>query len=303
MIEDQLVEYISSQMKSGTSRDTIKNTLVTAGWQPADVEDTLQKVESVKMSQPITASPSAATSPISSISAKPAGPQNIKMSDLISTSDPITTFATSPTTSSASQKAFTNPKPVAEIKPGATSYFAKEFKEKPPSSHGALITEIILGVLVIGIGAFAGYLFFKDNALSSQVATLTTQNSANASTLTALQQDLTASTTAWMAQIGTVNGQSKDLQTELSFYAVPAGVSPDVTSTATLNGSVSGGGKIPYLITATYGAKIYISNSKDLDVVAALQPLVASSTAGSFTGTYLPGADSITLTAVNGTAL
>jgi uncharacterized protein Smg (DUF494 family) len=45
MVQDSLVEYISSQMKAGISRDAIKASLVGAGWQAADVEDTLKKVE------------------------------------------------------------------------------------------------------------------------------------------------------------------------------------------------------------------------------------------------------------------
>ena len=45
MVQDQLVEYISSQMKLGIARDAIKSALVGVGWAPLDVEDTLKKVE------------------------------------------------------------------------------------------------------------------------------------------------------------------------------------------------------------------------------------------------------------------
>jgi hypothetical protein len=302
MIQDQLVEYINSQMKTGVSRDTIKSTLITAGWQATDVEDTLAKVESTSSSQPITAMPSSlGASPVSVAavsSSKPAS-QTIKMSDLIATSDPATM-----STSNNSQKVFavSGPKPI-EAKPGATSYSAKDFSPSPKTSHGALITEIVLGILVVAIGALAGYLYFQNNTLNSQVAKLNSQSSGNSSQLATLQQNVAASTTAWTAQLATANGQNKELQTELSFYAVPAGNSGTATSSATLSGMITGGDKVPYLITATYGAKIYISNSKAANVIAALQPLEASSTTATFTGTYLPGADSLTLTAVNGTAL
>jgi hypothetical protein len=297
MIQDQLVEYINSQMKTGVSRDTIKSTLITAGWQATDVEDTLAKVESTSSSQPITAMPSSlGASPVSTSAAAKPGPQTIKMSDLISTSDPATV--------STASKVFatSGPKPI-EAKPGATSYSAKDFSPSPKTSHGALIVEIVLGVLVVTIGAFAGYLYFQNNTLGSQVAKLNSQSSGNSSQLATLQQNVAASTTAWTAQLATANGQNKELQTELSFYAVPAGNSGTATSSATLSGMITGGDKVPYLITATYGAKIYISNSKAANVIAALQPLEASSTTATFTGTYLPGADSLTLTAVNGTAL
>ena len=53
MIQDQLVEYISSQMKLGVSRDAIKSALAGVGWQVADIEDSLKKVEGAAV-QPIT---------------------------------------------------------------------------------------------------------------------------------------------------------------------------------------------------------------------------------------------------------
>ena len=55
MVQESIVEYINAQMKLGVSRDTIKTTLTGAGWVAADVEDTLKKVESAKMAQPISA--------------------------------------------------------------------------------------------------------------------------------------------------------------------------------------------------------------------------------------------------------
>ena len=45
MVQDQLVEYISSQLKLGVARDTVKSALVGVGWAQLDVEDTLKKVE------------------------------------------------------------------------------------------------------------------------------------------------------------------------------------------------------------------------------------------------------------------
>jgi Tfp pilus assembly protein PilE len=308
MVQDQLVEYISSQMAAGVSRDTIKNTLTGAGWQAADVEDTLKKVESTKTSQPITTPSTAATV---ATSAKPLGPQTIKMSDLISTSDPVMSSGAATSTKpssissssvSSSQKVFTGASPV-QVKPGATSYTAAGFSDKPRSSHGALITEIILGVLVVGIGALAGYLYFQNNTLNAQVAAANTTNGSSAQQLVTLQKSSQASTTAMQSQIATLSNNNSELQAELSFYAVPPNTSSGVTSTATLNGTLSGGGKLPYLITATYGAKIYISNSKDASVTLELAPIAANSSTASFTGIYLPGADSMTLTAVNGTSL
>jgi len=142
-----------------------------------------------------------------------------------------------------------------------------------------------------------------------------------------LQAQVAASTTALTAQVSTLTTETQELQAELAFYVAPAGTTPGSTSTVTIGGIVSGGGKTPYVITAEYGAKIYVTDSKVAAVISALAPLmgtpaqVASSTGtgtstavvaptpatapttAQFTGIYTPGLDSITLTSVNGTAL
>jgi hypothetical protein len=61
MVQNQLVDYISAQMKSGIGRDAIKSALTGVGWQAADIEDSLQKAES--NAKP-AASPVAAASPV-----------------------------------------------------------------------------------------------------------------------------------------------------------------------------------------------------------------------------------------------
>jgi hypothetical protein len=81
MVQDQLIDYVSSQIKLGVSREAIKAALISAGWVVADVDDTLKKVDSASLigkptvSTPLSASSSASasgpTSPIS-ITAKPA---------------------------------------------------------------------------------------------------------------------------------------------------------------------------------------------------------------------------------------
>ncbi len=304
MIQEQLVEYISGQMKAGASRDSIKSTLLTAGWQAADVEDTLKKIEGSGAGNQLSAT--AATG----ASSKPmAEPQSIKMSDLIATSDPAITSAasTQPVSSasaSAGSKVFTGSRP-SEIKSSSmpTSFSAQQFPEKTGSSHGTLITEVILGILVVGMGALAGYLYFQNSSLNTQIASANMSTGSTSQKLASLQAAMTASTTQWSAALTTANDQSKELQTELSFYAVPPGTTTGATTTASLSGTLSGGGRALYAVMATYGAKIYISNSKDAKVIAALEPIATSTTASTFTGVYMPGADSMTLTGVNGTSL
>jgi hypothetical protein len=139
------------------------------------------------------------------------------------------------------------------------------------------------------------------------------------SQLSALQAQVAASTTALTAQVATLTTETQELQTELSFYAAPAGATPGATTSVSFNGIVSGGGKTSYVITATYGAKIYVANSKAASVISAMTPLMpavsststtstapttpSAPTSAQFAGTYVPGSDSITLTSVNGTSL
>ncbi len=350
MVQESIVEYINSQMKLGVSRDSIKATLTGAGWVAADVEDTLKKVESAKVSQPM---PSMATGPaaasvapriVTPVTASPAvdtkgsAPQMLKVSDLVSPS--AASPASAPAAKSASPTSPTSPTPSASkspltgqapaknpsfvmpegIKPGNTFQTSSYPGMKPRASRGALITEIVLAVVVVIVAGFAGFLFMQNNSLNAQLGALNGQSSGVNSKLSTLQEQVAASTTALTAQVASLTGDKQELQTELSFLVAPSGAVPGATSTATLNGIVSGGGKTSYVITATYGAKVYVANSKAAAVIAALAPLMAhagtastSTTASStpaapaataqFTGVYVPGSDAITLTAVNGTAL
>jgi hypothetical protein len=348
MVQESIVDYINAQMKLGVSRDAIKTTLTGAGWVAADVEDTLKKVESAKMAQPMSAMPmSAAASPATASkpmtpaagSAGGSEPQVIKMSDLVSSAPGITgapTSAKPATTSSAPQKSpLTGPTMASTATPAgirtANTFQAASYPGiQPTGSRKTLIIEIILGVIVIAFAAFAGFLFMQNNSLNSQLTSLNGQSSGVTSQLSALQAQVAASTTALTAQVATLGANIQELQTELSFYIAPSSTVSGATSTAMISGVVSGGGKLPYVITATYGAKIPVVNSKIAAVVSALAPLIASagtanasttisasSTAATstpamvahpavvaqFSGTYTPGVDSITLTEVNGVPL
>jgi hypothetical protein len=346
MIQESIVEYINAQMKLGVSRDTIKTTLTGAGWVAADVEDTLKKIESAKMAQPIATvattpsiSPSIASSPaakpiVSPVSmgsnANPA-PQTIRVSDLVSSST-STSPVMKPTVTPASKSPLTVSTPAIAAMPAGTktkdTFQAASYPgaTKPHGSHGAIITDIVLAVIIVAVGGFAGFLYVQNNSLNAQLNSLNGQSSGVNSQLSSLQAEVAASTTALTAQVSSLTAETQELQTELSFFAVPTSTTPGSTSTATISGTVSAG-KIGYIITTAYGAKIYIANSKVAKVAAALAPLMATATstapasasstasstptvipaapatAAQFMGTYTPGADSIILTEVNGAAL
>ena len=347
MVQDSIVDYINAQMKLGISRDAIKTTLTGAGWQAADVEDTLKKIEGARMAQPMaTVAAAAAVKPTMAepmVAAKPVGgvnpaPQTIRVSDLVSSSAspaPMTMSSksplTGPTVSATAASAAASPAGATKI--STASFKAQTFSaDKVRGSRGPLITEIILGVLVIVFGAVAGFLYMQNNGLNTQLSSLNGQSSGVNSQLSALQAQVAASTTALTAQVTTLNGDNQELKAELSFLVLATGTTPGASTTATISGTVAAG-KTGYIITGTYGTKISVANSKAASVISALAPLMATTgtttsttatstspatstvatstapvaptaaTTAQFTGTYVPGSDAITLTEVNGTSL
>jgi len=371
MVQDQLVDYISSQLKANASRDTIKAALTGAGWEAADVEDTLKKVEGMSRPSPSvsagagavgspagaaggsafgggmaasagtsSAKPAAAFGGISpmgqktppsssgigsSISPGAAGPQMIKMSDLVSSGlggsknismdvkkesphamDPSTikpaafgSFAAS----SPARSPKTNPSAMGGSSMGSpSSGMGMNMSAAKPKSKSAIIAESLEAFVIVVVVIFAGYLYFKSQGLSNQLNALNGTSGSTVTDVTSLNAQiatLTASTTALGAQATSLTAENQDLLTELSFYAAPPGSSATAAD-ITVTGVVSGGGKAPYVITTKYGAKVYVANSTDAKLGPELKALLGKTAAAS--GTLVPGSDSITLTSVTNPA-
>jgi hypothetical protein len=305
MVQEQLTDYISSQMKLGVSRDAIKSALVSAGWVAGDVEDTLNKAGAVvgaATSQPVTASkPAAAASP----SASGSEPQMIRVSDLVSS--PFSGSA-------ATAKSTTMSTPAASATPAATAakfggtIKGNSFEASPTAAmssmstkkggKGMLIMAIVGVILILGLGAVAWYFYSGNAALAAKVSSLNSQSTSVTSQLTALQSQLTASSTADAMQIASLTAANTDLALNLSFYAVPLGT-PTSTATplpVTISGSISGGGKAPYAVTTPRGAKIFIANSSDATIAPELKASIGQT--AQLSGTYLQGSDEMTVSSI-----
>jgi hypothetical protein len=229
MVQDSIVDYINVQMKLGLSREVIKATLTGAGWQAADVEDTLKKVEAGKLvAQPVVAA-AAPAKPAEFVAAKPLGasgpgPQTIKVSDLVSssTSSGPVMMASKPGAASpvsTGKSPLTGPAASAATAAAATksqsTFQSQTFSAgKAHGSHGALITEIILVIVIIAVGGFAGFLYMQNSSLNSQLGSLNGQSSGVNSQLSALQAQVAASTTALTAQVTTLTADNQELQME-----------------------------------------------------------------------------------------
>ena len=307
MVQDQLVEYISSQFKLGISRDTIKSALTGVGWAPLDVEDTLKKVEggaTPPTSQPAapqkmqdTAGTAAASPKFVSFSApatvagsgKGPEPQTIRVSDLVSSAAPA-----------SSMSAAGSPKVISAQKNPLMGTFSAATIAPTQKKKGINLIEILAVVLIVLLGALAGYLFFQNSGLKSQIQAQGNGNQSAEQASVAQVQALNASNTALTAQIQTLTSENQDLTTNLSFFVIPAGSASPVASTSiSLSGVLSAGlGKNTYIITTSAGVKVSVKNSSDSAVAATLQPLLGNTIQAS--GTYIPGTANITIATVNG---
>jgi cell division protein FtsB len=325
MVQDQLVEYISSQIKLGISRDAIKSALAGVGWAPLDVEDTLKKAEGGTAPAPLqpvvsqkTVEPAAGTaaSPkfvsfstpgTAASQAKNPEPQTIRVSDLVSSVAPASSMF-----AQAAPKVISS---VGVVGTGKATPVAKDQASKgpPTGSFTASIAPMgqkerkigLLGivaiVLIVLLGAFAGYLFFKNGSLDNQLQALSGQNQGVVQGSLAQIQALNASNTALAAQIASLTSANQDLAKNLSFFVAPAG-SAATSSPILVSGILSAGlGKNTYIVTTVYGAKTYVKNSSDTAVAATLQSLLGATV--QLSGTYVPGTSNITVISVNGSPI
>ncbi|MDE2020154.1 MAG: FlxA-like family protein [Patescibacteria group bacterium] len=296
MVQDQLVEYISSQLKLGVSRDTVKTALVGVGWAEQDVEDTLKKVEGSSAAaavKPATASTSAVSAPAGGVKAQGAS-ASIKVSDLVSAS--LTPTGISPSSSAiASGPAKAAPKTFLD----SSSPSAARIGSVPKRMGKSMFVMIGLILVLAGLSA---YLYFENSGLSSQVASATGQSQGNSSEISSLNnqvQALNASNTTLTAQISELNAQIEQLQANLSFLVVPAGESVAQPVDVAVSGMLSGG-KPVFVLATPEGVRVTVKNSTDPDVKAALTALVGSSSTVQISGTHIPGSAAVTVSGVNG---
>lgn len=329
MIQDQLVEYISSQLKLGISRETLKSALVGVGWAAQDVEDTMKKVESPAVSvsavstpvqtapaqgaplqpqkQPMTTASIIAPAAVSKVSSAPMGmggvkspePQMIRVSDLVSSGSAGATSSIS--SFAATQAPKSNSMSQGALKTGP-AFQGAQFVQKPQGKFG--VVTMVLAVLVLLLAGFSGYLLFRNNMTSSN----TSGTAATSDQLTALQaqvQATDASNTALTAQVTSMTAQNQDILNNLALTAPVPSLAPAngaTSSPISLSGVLSlGVGKSAlYTLTTSYGTKAYVKNSADALVKAALQSLIGTSAPVQISGTFVPGNPNITVTAVNG---
>ncbi len=164
-----------------------------------------------------------------------------------------------------------------------------------------------LGVLTLIFAGAAGYLFYDNIGLRGTVSSLGGQSSDVSDKVNNLSyqlQGLLASDTQLTAEVISLQKENNDLKTNLSFLLLPAGTIGGTPANETV--SVSGPLKQKaeqFSLTTVYGVTVYVKNSTDPLVIAALKPLVASSTVVTLAGTHATGSQFLTVTSVNGNPL
>ncbi len=306
-VNQQLKDYISQQLKLGVSKDVVKSTLLGAGWSESDVSEAMASVESpavsqsvspaaagetkpVEQAQPVT-NPSETVGTVKSLEVKP----EIKTPAAGSEKIPPASFVTSDIFRAKDEPLFqpkeTAQKPSLADKPQIISVNEKAAKTAPRQ----FVLPLILGILLLASLAAAGFFYYQNSGSQDQINSLSQENSSLRNQLSAFSNDKSNLT----SQISSLNDTINELKNELSIFAIVG------TSTAelpvTVKGILSTGGRAGYSLTTANNIVVYVKNSKDAKVEAALKPLVGSELA--IGGTHSTGSSSITVTTINGQPL
>ena len=302
MVNPQLAEYVKQQIQLGVPKEAIKSTLVTSGWPEADVNEALGP----SSAQPVVSQPVAAasiSSPAISSIAKPAigapaavasGPSPVTRDIFKPKNEPV--FGIKPV-ANAKPEAKTDAKPFeSKIQPMTSSdpnvFIAPDAASYSSRSSRSWVLPGILGVLFVVSAGAAAYFFLQTQGLEVEGGILPSPDGGSDQQVSAL----TSERDQLRGQITALTDENNDLAAQLAIFATPAGAT---TTVFTLSGTLSGGDKVPYVLTTARSVAFSVKNSKDAKVIAALKPVVGRTV--ELSGTYTPGSKDLTVTAVDGT--
>ncbi len=279
----QLKDYINQQTKLGVLKDTIKSSLLEAGWNEGDVTQAMAEAESgVQVAAPLT----------------PAQPF-FKLAEPVAKSSPVP-FVTSDIFQAKNEPIFQS----AEIgKPGISNssetkpqIILSSMKGKPTGGGGKLLP-IILAVLSVALLGGNIYFFMQNGGLNSKIDSLNNEKASSESQIASLAADKKNLTD----QIGSLNKTISDFDNQLSLYGWPPNVSETQELPITIKGVLGGGGRALYFLITNKNIMVIVKNSKDSKVDEILKPLLGTQV--EISGTHLVKSDSVTVTTVNGSLL
>lgn len=275
------MDYIKSQLKVGVDKDAIKSSLLGTGWNGLDVDDSMKSAAEEGVSP----------SPVSPASPKmAAGGAPIVVSDLIPNTSKMEII-----TAKTDEK-----KPIESAEPKKTRL---AIKFKLPKLEAKLVVVVVLAVVTLAVVGAAAYFYVQAKNTGDKLAALTAAGSAAQSQATSLNSQVTDLTNAkndLTGQVSALTVANQELTNDLSFFVAAPSASTSEIAVA-FSGSLAGGGKVEYSLTATSGVRVFAANSKDAKVDTALKPLLGG--AAQISGTHVPGSREITVTSVNGASV
>lgn len=293
MANQQLNDYVRQQLKLGVSRDAIRSALLGSGWTEADASEAFRLIAGDAAGSPGASAP--VVPPVVPGAGTPIATRDIFQSKAEPMFQPKGSGKAEPVPEIKEVKKESKPvsatEPVSITMPRAASEPAS-----PQRFSGGLIINVVFGVVVVGLLIVGGLLYKKNVDLAAQVAALTTQNSdiseENAN-LTQIVNDL-------QSQVSSLSAENGDLEAQLSIFVIPQ-TTPTAPLAVTARGTLAGGDGAPYSVTTNKGIVVYVKNSKDAAVDAALTPF--KDKAVEISGTHAAGSRDITVTSVNGQAI
>lgn len=287
MANQQLVDYIKSQLQMGVPRESLKNTLLQTGWPEAEVRDAMDAAGGAS-APAMTAAPVTPTVPRIG-GAGPAVTPDIfqpKTSGPVFQSKSASPLGGAAPTSLVGRPAGPSVQSAVAGGGGAVVLHAS-------SRRGFVLVVIIL--LAVGAAAFFG---IRMVSLSAKVNALTSEASSFNMKLAALTKEKDDAA----RELEALKDEKNIYEQELSFVRAVTSTEPvtGVTST-TVSGVLSSGATLPYYLTTLHGLQVPLKNSRESKVNAALKPFFGKIVA--IDGTRSPNVRDLTVTAVNGTPI
>jgi hypothetical protein len=267
MVQQQLVDYIKDQFKVGVGEDVLRGALLEAGWSEADIDDSVKSARGA-------AGPPASVSPPTKMDVAGAP---IVMSDLMPGTSKMEIIAAKPEVEKAGKTSELEARPSAKL-----------------PKFGAKTVVIILVVLLVAAAGAAIFFYTRAKSAEDKLTVILGASDATKSQIA----DLTKANGDLTSQVSSLTNAKQELEGNLSFFVVPAGLSATSEVSVAFSGILAGGVKSAYTLTATSGIMISVQNYKDEKVDAALKPLAGQTV--QISGTHTLGSQNVTVTAVNG---
>ncbi len=292
MVNQQLIDYVKSQLGVGVGKDVIKNALLESGWAEVDVLEALKQASGAQPAA--SAAPAQAAHPVAA-AAKPASAAGSVMmtNDIFQPkNEPVFDPKVTAGPAIKAQPVSVSVKGAGPVMAGSAaasvSYGGKKLS-------GSLLT-IMLGVGFVVCAGAAIFFFMQKADLAGRLAPLEAART-EADTLRQQVATLQQERDELAAQVTQLQQSNVALSNDLAIFRVPDGTAAGTTGNVVVTGSLrQEAGQ--YVVFTPNEITVVVKNGKDAKISAALQPLLGNTVTVS--GTHLVGSREVTVTSVNG---